>query len=46
MGKTINKNLGSQYSQKFIDHAKKFASGAIKTSSKKAILKTAEATCY
>ena len=46
IGKNINKNLSSNYSQKFIDHAKTFATDAIKASSKRAILKTAEATCY
>ena len=40
MGKTVN----SEYSQKLIDQAKQSATDAIKTSSKRVIQKTAEAT--
>ena len=36
-------NVG-KYSQKLIDHAKQYATDAIKTTSKRAIQKTAEAT--
>ena len=42
--KNKNKNLSGKYSQKLLDHAKKFATDALKTSSKRAIQKTAEAT--
>ena len=38
------KNMTNKYSQKFVDTAKKSATDAIKTSSKRAIQKTAEAT--
>ena len=44
MGRNIGKNLSSIYSQKRLDHAKKFATDALKTSSKRAIQKTAEAS--
>ena len=42
--KNIGKNLTNQYSQKVLDAAKKFTTDAIKTASKRAIQKTAEAT--
>ena len=42
--KNIGKNLSNKYSQKFIDTAKKSTADAIKTISKRAIQKTAEAT--
>ena len=45
MGKNISKNLSSKYSQKPFDHAKQFATGALKTTSKRVIETTAEATC-
>ena len=38
------KNLGNKYSQKLLDSAKKSTIDAIKTASKRAIQKTAEAT--
>ena len=44
IGKDISKNLSSKYGQKYIDQAKKSATDAIKTSSKRVILKTAKAT--
>ena len=42
--KNIGKNISSRYSQKLVDSAKKFAIDAIKTASKRAIQKAAEAT--
>ena len=42
--KNISKNLSTKYSQKLLDHAKKSATDAIKTSSKRVIQKTAEVT--
>ena len=44
MGKNISKNLSTENSQKLLDHAKKSAADAIKTTSKRAIQKTAETT--
>ena len=44
IGKYINKNLSGKYSQKLLDHAKKFAIDANKTSSKRVIQKIAQAT--
>ena len=44
VGKNISKNLSSQYNQKRLDHAKQSATDALKTTSKRAIQKTAEAT--
>ena len=44
IGKNISKNLSSNYSWKLLDHAKLSATDALKTSSKRAIQKTAEAT--
>ena len=44
MGKNLNKILSSKYSQKFLDHAKQSDTAALKTASKRAIQKTAEAT--
>ena len=41
--KNICKNLSSKYSQKSLNHAKKSATDAFKTASKRAIQKTAEA---
>ena len=43
MSKTIGENL-SKCSKKLIDHAKQSTTDALKTSSKKLIQKTAEAT--
>ena len=42
--KNMGKSLSSKYSQKLIDSAEKFTTDAIKTASKRAIQKTAEAT--
>ena len=46
MGKNTgkNKSLNSEYSQKLLDHAKQSATDAFKTSSKRVIKKTVEAT--
>ena len=46
IGKNISKNLSSEYGQKLLDHAKQSATNGIfsKTSSKRVIQKTAEAT--
>ena len=44
IGKNISKNLIGKYSQKLLDHAKEFVTDALKTSSKRVIQKTAEAT--
>ena len=40
----MGKNLSNKYGQKLLDSAKKSTTDAIKTASKKAIQKTAEAT--
>ena len=40
----MGKHLSNKYSQKRLDSAKKFTTDAIKTASKRAIEKTAEAT--
>ena len=40
----VAKNMSDKYSQKLVDTAKKSAADAIKTTSKRAIQKTAEAT--
>ena len=42
--KNIGKNISNKYSQKLVDTARKSATDAIKTGSKRAIQKTAEAT--
>ena len=42
--KNMGKNLSSKYGQKLLDSAKKSTTDAIKTASKRAIQKTAEAT--
>ena len=42
---SIAKNLSNKYSQKLIDKAKTSTTDALKTASKRAIQKTAEATC-
>ena len=44
IGKNINKILSGKYGQKLLNHAKQSATDAIKTSSKRFIQKTAEAT--
>ena len=44
MGKNIYKILNSKYSQKIIDHAKQPVTVLLKTSSKRMIQKTTEAT--
>ena len=44
IGKYINKNLSGKYSQKLLDHTKKFVIDANKTSSKRVIQKIAQAT--
>ena len=41
-GKNINKNLSGKYSQKLLNHAKRSATDARKTTSRKVIQKTAE----
>ena len=40
----VAKNMSNKYSQKLVDTAKKYATDAIKSTSKRAIQKTAEAT--
>ena len=40
----MGKQLNSKYSQKLLDHPKQSVTDAIKTASKRAIQKTAEAT--
>ena len=42
--KNIGKNLSNKYGQKLLDSAKKSTTDAIKTTPKRAIQKTAEAT--
>ena len=44
IGKNISKSLNSNYSQKLLDHGKLSATDAFKTSSKRVIQKTAEAS--
>ena len=44
--KNIGKNLSNRYGQKLVDSAKKSATDPLKTASKSAIQKTAEATGY
>ena len=44
IGKNISKNVSGKYNQKFLDHDKQSATDALKTNSKKAIQKIAEAT--
>ena len=39
IGKYVSKNLSSRYSQKLLDHSKKFVADALKTASKRAIQK-------
>ena len=42
--KTMGKNLSNKYGQKVLDSAKKSTTDAVRTASKRAIQKTAEAT--
>ena len=42
--KNISKNVSGKYGKKLLDHAKKIATDALKTSSKRVIQKTAKAT--
>ena len=44
IGKNISKDLSRKYSQKLLDHAKQSTIDALKTASKRVILKRAEAT--
>ena len=44
IGKIISKSLNSKYSQKLLDHSKQSATDSFKTSSKRVIQKTVEAT--
>ena len=44
ISKNISKTLSGKYSQKIFDHAKKSATDMLKTSSKRVIQETAEAT--
>ena len=44
IGKNIRKNLSDKYTQKILDHIKRSATDALKTTSKRVIQKTAEAT--
>ena len=44
IGKDISENLSSKYSQKLLDHTKQFPTDALKTTSKRVIQKTVEAT--
>ena len=43
IGKSISKNLSGKYRQKFLDHVTQFETDVLKTVSKRAIPKTAEA---
>ena len=45
IGKNISETLIGKWSQKLLDHAKQSAIDVFKTASKRAIKKTAEATC-
>ena len=42
IGKNIRKNVSGKYSQELLDHVKQSAADAFKTTSKRAIQKTAE----
>ena len=44
VGKNINKNVSSKYSHKLLDHAKKYATDALKTAARRWVQKVAEAT--
>ena len=43
-GKNMSKTLSGKYSEKLLDHAKQYATDALKTTSKGVIQKTAKAT--
>ena len=43
VGKNISKNVSSRYSHKLLDHAKKYATDALETASRRSVQKTAEA---
>ena len=44
MGQNVSKSLSGKYSQKLLDHTKTSGTDVLKTSSKRVIRKTAEAT--
>ena len=44
-GKNRSENVSNKYSHKGLDHTKQSATDALKTTSKRAIQETAEATC-
>ena len=44
IGKNISRNLSGKYGHKFLDHAKKYATDGLKTTSKRVIQKTAKVT--
>ena len=44
IGKNMSKNVSGKYNQKLLYHAKQSATDALKTTSNRAIQKTAEAT--
>ena len=44
IGKNVSKNLSGKYNQKLLDYAKKSATDALKTSSKRVIQKTVKST--
>ena len=44
IGENISKKLRGKYCQKLLDHAKQSATDTLKTTSKRVIQKTAEAT--
>ena len=44
ISKNISKNLSGKYSQNLLDHTRQSAADALKTTSKRVIQKTAEAT--
>ena len=44
IGKNISKNVSGKYNQKPLDHSKKSTINALKTTSRRVIQKTAEAT--
>ena len=46
IGQNISKSLNSKYSQNLLDHAKQSATDAFKTSSRRVIQKTVDATGY
>ena len=46
IGKNLSQNVSGKFSQKLLYHAKKSATDALKTTSKRVIQKTEEATSY